>query len=124
MVLRSLVLSLREKDRPLLMVSVAMAIVTLATNKPYLGWERRTWDPMLLGALLIGVALALRRWLSRGPDGARYGYTGAKILAGRDPVLTVLSAAPFPVHPQAPAAAPPAGFDGGRSGGGGASGSF
>ena len=120
-----LVLGLREKDRPLIVVSLAMSIVTLATNKPYLGWERHSWDPMLLGALLIGTALALRRWLSRGPDGARYGYTAARVTAVRDPLLTVLSAAPFPVQPHAPAgAAPPAGFDGGRSGGGGASGSF
>ena len=30
------------------------AILTLITNKPYLGWQGHTWDPMLLGALLIG----------------------------------------------------------------------
>ena len=34
--------------------SLVMAMATLATNKPYLGWERHTWDPMLLGVLLTG----------------------------------------------------------------------
>ena len=32
--------SIREKDRALLDVSLAMALVTLVTNKPYLGWPR------------------------------------------------------------------------------------
>jgi hypothetical protein len=121
-----LVMSLRDKDRPLLVVSLAMAIVTLVTNKPYLGWTRHTWDPMLLGVALIAVALVVRRWLSSGPDSARYGFTARRIVKGKDPMLTVLSAAPFPAQPHTPPAAPPAntGFDGGRSGGAGAGGSF
>jgi hypothetical protein len=121
-----LVLGVRDKDRPLLMVSVAMAIVTLVTNKPYLGWERHTWDPMLLGVLLIAVAVVLRRWLSTGADGARYGFTAARIFREKDSVLTLLSAAPFPVkpHAHAPAPTPPSGFDGGRSGGAGGGAGF
>jgi hypothetical protein len=121
-----LVLSLREKDRPLIIVSLAMAIVTLATNKPYLGWERQTWDPMLLGVVLVAVALGLRRWLSRGPDAARHGFTAARLVVGKDPVLAVLSAAPLPIkaHTHAPAPTAPSGFDGGRSGGAGGGGSF
>src|SRR5215475_8745523 len=74
-----LFLAVRDKDRPLLIVSVAMAIGTLISNKPYLGWTRHEWDPMLLGVLLTAVAVALRRWLSNGPDGARYGFTAARI---------------------------------------------
>jgi hypothetical protein len=103
-----------------------MAIVTLTTNKPYLGWERHTWDPMLLGAALMAIALGLRRWLSGGRDAARYGFTATRIVVGRDPVLAVLSAAPFPMKTHTHAAAPPApsGFDGGRSGGAGGGGSF
>jgi hypothetical protein len=121
-----LVLSLREKDRQLITVSLAMAIVTLATNKPYLGWERQTWDPMLLGVLLIAVALGFRRWLSRGPDAARHGFTAARLVVGKDPVLAVLSAAPIPIkaHTHAPAPTAPSGFDRGRSGGAGGGGSF
>jgi hypothetical protein len=121
-----LVLSIRAKDRPLIVVSLAMAIVTLVTNKPYLGWTRYTWDPMLLGIVLMAGAVVLRRWLSSGPTGARYGFTAARVVRGGDSLLTVLSAAPFPVKAHAPAAAPAAsgGFDGGRSGGAGAGGSF
>jgi hypothetical protein len=121
-----LVLGIREKDRPLLAVSVATAIVTLTTNKPYLGWERHTWDPILLGVVLMAVALRIRRWLSRGPDAARSGFTAARIVLRQDPVLSVLSAAPLPIQAHTHAAAPPAatGFDGGRSGGAGGGGSF
>jgi len=121
-----LTVSLREKDRPLIIVSLAMAILTLVTNKPYLGWQRQTWDPMLLGVLLIAVALGLRRWLSRGPDAARHGFTAARLIVGKDPVLAVLSAAPIPIkaHTHAPAPTAPSGFDGGRSGGAGGGGSF
>jgi hypothetical protein len=121
-----LVLGISKKDRPLITVSLAMSILTLVTNKPYLGWERHTWDPMLLGVLLMAVALALRRWLSRGPDAARYGFTATRIVAEKDPVLSVLSAAPLPIrtHTHAAASPPPTGFDGGRSGGAGGGGSF
>jgi hypothetical protein len=121
-----LVLGIRDKDRPLLIVSVATTIVTLTTNKPYLGWERHTWDPMMLGAALMAVALGLRRWLSGGRDAARHGFTATRIVVGKDPVLSVLSAAPFPVkaHAHAPAPPAPSGFDGGRSGGAGGGGSF
>src|SRR5262249_36556067 len=62
-----LVLGIGEKDRPLIIVSLAMAIVTLATNKPYLGWERHTWDPMLLGVVLLAVSLGARPWPSLRP---------------------------------------------------------
>jgi len=121
-----LFLAVRDKDRPLLIVSVAMAIGTLISNKPYLGWTRHEWDPMLLGVLLVAVAVALRRWLSNGPDGVRYGFTAARIFRDKDSALTLLSAAPFPVKPHihAPASPAPSGFDGGRSGGAGGGGSF
>jgi hypothetical protein len=119
-----LVMSIRDKDRPLLVVSLAMAIVTLITNKPYLGWTRYTWDPMLLGIALVAGAILLRRWLSTGPEGARHGFTASRIVDGKDPLLTVLSAAPFPIKAHTPAPAPPSGFDGGRSGGAGGGGSF
>jgi hypothetical protein len=121
-----LFLGVRDKDRPLLIVSVAMAIVTLVSNKPYLGWTRHAWDPMLLGALLIAVAVSLRRWLSTGADGARHGFTAARIFREKDSALTLLSAAPFPVKPHvhAPAPTAPSGFDGGRSGGAGGGAGF
>ena len=74
---------LRRKDRFVIAVGAIVAILTLVTNKPYLGWQRHTWDPMLLGALLIGVALLIRRWLAHGPSGIRGGFT-ARRLSGKD----------------------------------------
>src|SRR6185437_5016950 len=99
------------------------------TNKPYLGWQRHTWDPMLLGALLIGVALALRRWLADGPGGIRHGFT-AKRLSGKDKqwmnagstALGLASAQSVTVSAQT--AGHDARFGGGDFGGGGASSDF
>jgi hypothetical protein len=78
-----LALGLRRKDRFVIAVGAIAAILTLVTNKPYLGWQRHTWDPMLLGVLLIGVALFIRRWLAGGPGGNRHGFT-AQRLSGED----------------------------------------
>jgi len=126
-----LALGIRDKDRALINVNIVAAIVTLITNKPYLRWARHEWDPILLGVLLIGVTIWLRRWLSNGTDGHRAGFTATPVKPGQSAFLAVVSAVPFgtiahaPV-PHAPAthAAPPRDFDGGQSGGGGASGSF
>ena len=74
---------LRSKDRFVIAVGAVVAILTLVTNKPYLCWQRQTWDPMLLGALLIGVALFLWRWLAAGPGEIRRGFT-ARRLSGKD----------------------------------------
>ena len=57
----------RQKDRFVLAIGTITAIMTLACNKPYFGWPQHSWDPMLLGMLLSGVALFLRRWLAHGP---------------------------------------------------------
>ena len=99
-------LGIREKDRALMDVSLVMALVTLITNKPYLGWPRHTWDPILLGVFLMAVALALRRWLSNGPDGARDGFTSARILNKDSAVLTLLRATSATFQPDAPASRP------------------
>lgn len=64
-----------ERDCILIDVGITLGLVTLITNKPYLGWPRQTWDPMLFGLLLVGVALMVRRWLASGPGSERYGYT-------------------------------------------------
>ena len=122
-------LGLRDKHHALIRVNILLAIATLATNKPYLGWPRYSFDPMLLGALLVGVALLIRRWLDSGPQRQRFGFTSASVLDTDRDVVTVLgnvSAVPNPQLPAHAAAAPenPDRFGGGRSGGGGASGSF
>jgi hypothetical protein len=120
---------LRFKDRFVIAVGALSAILTLVTNKPYLGWQRHTWDPMLLGALLIGVALVIRRWLAGGADGIRHGFT-AQRLSGKDKHwMTVGSAAfglvsPDSITPVPQTSTPEVRFGGGDSGGGGATSDF
>ena len=116
---------IRQKGRLVMAVGGMVAILTFVTNKPYLGWPRHPWDPMLLGIVLTGVALFLQRWLGRGPTGIRGGFTAAR-LSGKDKEwMNVTSSALGLVS--APSA-PPQGerfhFGGGASGGGGAGGQF
>jgi hypothetical protein len=120
---------IRQKDRFVIAVGVIVAILTFVSNKPYLGWVRHTWDPMLLGILLTGVAIFIRRWLARGPEGIRNGFT-ARRLSGKDKhwvdvgstVFGILS--PHSVAPAPQASSPDHRFGGGQSGGGGATGDF
>jgi hypothetical protein len=120
---------LRLKDRWVIAVGAIVAILTLVTNKPYLGWQRHTWDPMLLGALLIGVAVFIRRWLAAGPGGIRHGFT-ALCLSGKDKTWMNAGATALGlVSPNIVTPSPQAGssnvqFGGGDSGGGGASSDF
>lgn len=119
----------RLKDRWVIAAGAIAGILTLVTNKPYLGWPHHAWDPMLLGALLIAVALFLSRWLARGPSGIRHGFT-ARRLSGKDKqwmnagavglgILSPHSFTPSP-QPDSPDFRP----GGGDSGGGGASSDF
>jgi len=87
------VLSLREKHRELILASVGMALATLVTNKPYLGREQQTWDAILFGLFLIGVALAVKRWLASGLAGNRYGFTAARLLQSDRQIMTVIGTA-------------------------------
>jgi hypothetical protein len=120
---------LRLKDQFVIAVGAITAIMTLATNKSYLGWQRNTWDPMLLGALLIAVALFIRRLLASGPGGIRYGFT-ARRLSAKDKhrmsagaaVVSLDSHHPVALNPQA--GNPGVRFGGGDSGGAGASSDF
>jgi hypothetical protein len=120
--------SLRSKHRFMIWASLVMALATFVTNKVYLGWERHTWDPILLGVFLAGAVLALRYWLSRGQDGQRYGFTPQSILSADRKALAMLhalagAAQPFAAHPPA-ATQTPSSFEGGRSGGGGGGAGF
>jgi hypothetical protein len=124
-----LVRGVRQKDRYVIAVGAIMGVLTLISNKPYLGWVQHTWDPMILGVLLTGVAIVLRRWLTHGPDGIRHGFTAAR-LSGKDKqwmnvgaiVLGQLS--PQSVTPSAQPSGPDFRFGGGQTGGGGAGGEF
>jgi hypothetical protein len=124
----ALIGAIRNKDRPLLTVGLASALVTLATNKPYLGWPRQSWDPIVLGVLLIGSAMVVRRWLAAGSDRQRGGFTAARLTARDSHVLNALATASamWPEHGHQPPPADPAAsnFSGGRSGGGGGGGTF
>lgn len=124
-----LVRGLLRKDRLVIGVGAVSAVLTFVTNKPYLGWPRHTWDPMLLGALLIGVALFIRRWLAKGPGGIRHGFTAQRI-SGKD--KTWMSAGATAIGLVTPGAITPSPqtdnsgvhFGGGDSGGAGASSDF
>ncbi len=121
---------IRQKDRFVIAVGAIAAILTFVSNKPYLGWPRHTWDPMLLGILLTGVALFIRRWLARGPGGIRHGFTAAR-LSGKDKhwmnagsaVLGLVS--PQSITPGPQTSGPETSTSvGEHSGGGGAGGDF
>jgi hypothetical protein len=119
----------RQKDRLIIAVGAITTVLTLVTNKPYLGWQRHTWDPILLGIALTGVALFLRRWLALGPGGVRHGFTAAR-LSGKDKHAMNLGSAvlglitPQSITPTPQSTNPDFRFGGGGSGGGGASGDF
>jgi hypothetical protein len=125
----ALVRGVRRKDRLVLAMGGIIAILTLMTNKPYLGWQRHTWDPMLLGALLIGVALFLRRWFAGGPGEIRHGFS-ANRLSATDQHWLNAGAAVFGLlspHPIAQGTQPVTHnvrFGGGDSAGGGATSDF
>ena len=120
---------IRQKDRFVIAVGAIVAVLTFVSNKPYLGWPRHTWDPMLLGILLTGVALFIRRWLARGPGGIRDGFTAAR-LSGKDKQWMNVSSAvlglvtPQSITPSPQTTSADVRFGGGASGGGGAGGDF
>lgn len=122
-----LYLALRDKDRPLLNVNLAVALTTFITNKSYLGMTRQTWDPILFGLFLTGTAIVVRRWLANGPSGQQYGFTPSRLLLSDKRAVDLVGTASGLIHPQHPSPEPSASEfkpGGGRSGGAGASGEF
>ncbi len=122
-----LVLAVRDRHRLMLDVNMLLAVVTLMSNKPYLGAEPKPWDPILFGVLLITIAIGLRRWLASGPNANRHGFVAHRLLASEKERLALAGAASVfaPGAPPAHTAEPsPAIGGGGESGGAGASGQF
>ena len=124
-----LAIGIRERHRMMIWANLVAALLTLATNKLYLGWERHPWDPILLGLLLAGIAVAVRRWLSAGPGGERSGFTPRRLLISDREKLTIVStvagaAQPAATQPTSTSAPPSFEGGGGSSGGAGASGRF
>jgi hypothetical protein len=121
--------ALPRKDRLVIAAGAITAVLTLVTNKPYLGWPRHTWDPMLLGALLIGAAIFIRRWLAKGPGEVRRGFTAHR-LSGKDKRWMNVGATalglitPNVITPSPQPSSPDPQFGGGDSGGAGASSDF
>ena len=119
---------LRCKDRFIIAIGAVAGVLTFVTNKPYLGWQRHTWDPMLLGAFLVAVAVLVHRWLARAPGGVRYGFTSQRPF-GKDKrwmnvgvsAISFVSAPTVAPNPQASSTPH---FGGGDSGGGGATSDF
>jgi len=124
----ALAVALRDKDRELLDASLSMGLLTLITNKPYLGWPRQPWDPIVLGAALIATAVFVRRWLASGPGGERHGFTASRLLDADRAKLSLVGSAsaliPTPATTRSSSPSSEPGFRGGRSGGGGAAGEF
>jgi uncharacterized membrane protein YgcG len=122
-------LGLAKKDRLLIDVSMAMTLLTLTTNKRYLGWTVHEWDPMVLGIVLMTAAIVIRRWLQSGPSGERDGFTALRLLRSDERKLAAVSIASAVMQPHTSAAKQsPTPHDfhegGGSSGGGGASDTF
>ena len=119
-------LGIRDKDRALLDVSLVMTLISLLTNKAYLGWPRHEWDPIVLGIFLMATGVGVRRWLSAGAGGQRKGFTASRILSRESGAMTMVGTASAAFHPQAPSFPESRrdDFSGGRSGGGGATGTF
>ena len=119
---------IQSRKRLILNASLVMACVTLATNKSYLGMTRYAWDPAILGIVLIGLSLGLTRWLNSGPDKRRFGFTVRDILKPEDHGVNLADVAaaltPGAMDAQQPQTPQDKFFEGGRSGGGGASGEF
>jgi uncharacterized membrane protein YgcG len=123
--LMGLVIGIRARRRPLLIASTVGIIVALCTNKDYLGVRHHVWDPMMLGALMIGVAVALERFLKT----ERNGYTAKAMLIPASDGVESAALLAGAVGTASSGSGPSSGssgasYGGGSSGGGGASGGY
>jgi hypothetical protein len=110
-------------------VGLITLALTLATNKDYLGLKHYPWDPMVFGLTLILGAVLIIRFLAKGQNQERYGFTAESILKPEQYGLSLaeIGAAALPGTTSSPVETQPTDpspFEGGQSGGGGASRSF
>jgi hypothetical protein len=119
---------IKSRKRLIMNASLVLACITLATNKSYLGMTRYAWDPAIMGIMLIFISSLITRWLSRGPNKTRYGFTAENILTPENHGINLAdigaTLTPSFVDSQQPSAQGEKFFDGGSSGGGGASRDF
>jgi hypothetical protein len=119
--------AIRDRHRLMLDANILLAIATLMSNKLYLGKEPQPYDPILFGALLIAIAIGVRRWLASGAEGSRRGFVAHRLLASEKARIAMAGTATAfapgaPAHTHADTG--PAIGGGGRSGGAGSSGEF
>jgi hypothetical protein len=116
---------LKSRKRIVINVSLIAALLTLATNKDYLGFKHYAWDPAVLGIAMVVAAIVLMRWLANGTQEARNGFTARNLLKPENHGINLaeIGAALLPGAIQAnlPPSSPDRPFAGGQSGGGGAS---
>ena len=116
---------LKSRKRVVINVSLIAALLTLATNKDYLGFKHYAWDPAVLGVVMVVAAIVIMRWLANGGREARNGFTAQNLLKPEDHGISPadLGAALLPGAIQAnlPPSSPDKPFADGQSGGGGAS---
>ncbi len=119
---------IRARKRMVINASLVLSLLTLATNKDYLGFRHYAWDPAILGAAMIVAAVALTRWLKGGQGETRNGFTARSLVKPEDHGISLadIGAAATPDMVGAPPRPPQADrpFEGGMSGGGGASGTY
>jgi hypothetical protein len=116
---------LKSRKRIVINVSLIAALLTLATNKDYLGFKHYAWDPAIFGVVLIIAAIVVMRWLADGGREARNGFTAQNLLKPENHGINLadLGAAVLPgvIQANLPPSSPDKPFAGGQSGGGGAS---
>lgn len=117
----------RDRERLLIDVGIGAALLTLITNKHYLGRTTNSWDPIVFGVVIAGAAITIRRWIVTGPSEERDGFTTVRVSAQEGDVLASIATASTTFQP-GPAGQPDteahSGFDGGRSGGAGGGAGF
>jgi hypothetical protein len=122
-----LFIAIKDRHRMLLDVSIVLALVTMMSNKPYLGTEPKPWDPIVFGVLLVAIAIGVRRWLASGPNGTRFGFVPHRLLASEKARLALAGSATVFAPGAPPSHSPepePSIGGGGSSGGAGASAKF
>jgi hypothetical protein len=116
---------LKSRKRIVINASLIAALLTLATNKDYLGFKHYAWDPAVLGVVMVISTIVIMRWLANGSREARNGFTAQNLLKPENHGITLadIGAAVLPGAIQAnlPPSSPEKPFAGGQSGGGGAS---
>jgi hypothetical protein len=121
----SLYYGLKRRKRFVINVSLIAALLTLATNKDYLGFRHYAWDPAVFGVVMVVAAIVIMRWLANGGREARNGFTAQNLLTpenhGINPANIGAALLPGAILANLPPASPDKPFDGGQSGGGGAS---